>query len=78
LVLIVGVVFALAGCHKNDYLRPPMPPEEFAQPPADDARFSGPPVYPAKLLNQDTIGKDREDDPAQGHGPGHVGGVHGP
>ncbi len=69
-----AALFGPAGCHKADYLQPPKPKDEFALPPADDPRFSGPPVYPAKLLNQDNLNKDKDDDDSQGHGGMHAGG----
>ena len=81
LVVAATALFGLMGCHKTDYLQPPKPKDVFAQPPADDSRFTGPPIYPAKLLNQDTIGKDNADDDASSHGLGHGGGgggMHGP
>ncbi len=74
LVVTAAVLLGLAGCHKNnEYLQPPKPKEEFTQPPADDPRFTGPPNYPAKLLNEDTMRRDAEEDAAGAKG----GGLHG-
>jgi hypothetical protein len=73
LVLAAAVVCGLAGCHKADYLQPPKPKDEFVPPPTDDPRFSNPPNYPAKLLNQDNMRKQDDEDDAPGRGGGHRG-----
>ena len=76
LVVTAAGLIGLAGCHKNDYLQPPKPKDELVQPPADDPRFTGPPIYPAKLLNEDTMRKNAEED-AAGAGAKGGGGLHG-
>ncbi len=73
LIVTSAALLGLAGCHKNDYLQPPKPKDELVQPPADDPRFTGPPNYPAKLLNEDTMRKNADDDA----GPGAKSGLHG-
>jgi hypothetical protein len=76
-VATAAVLACLAGCRKPDLLQPPPPKDEYKLPPTDDARFLGPPNYPANLLNQDTMRKDKDKDEEEtpGRGPGQrVGG----
>ncbi len=74
-VVTAAALLGLAGCHKNEYLQPPKPKDELVQPPADDPRFTGPPNYPAKLLNEDTMRKNADEDAGPGAKGG--GGLHG-
>ena len=55
--LLAVTLFALTGCKKEPYLRPPKPPEQLLTPPAEEARFSQPPDYPKNVLNEDRIRK---------------------
>ena len=74
-ILTATALLGLAGCAKESILQPPKPKDEYKTPPADDPRFVNPPSYPNKLLNQDAMHKNDDEDagPNGPRGP-HMGG----
>ncbi len=54
-LLLLGMA-AVNGCESRDnYVRPPKPPEEFNAPPANDPRYTGPIEYPREVMEQDPL-----------------------
>ena len=72
--ILTAALLGLAGCAKENLLQPPKPKDEYKTPPADDPRFANPPSYPNKLLNQDNLHKEEEDDGPNGARGPHLGG----
>jgi hypothetical protein len=67
---LLGVLVGSAGCTRDQLLRPPKQPEEFASPPPEK-RYLNPPQPPLEYLNQDSVPRSVKDgdSPANPSGP---------